>query len=61
MKSLMRLFFKFSLDPEKTTLTRGCRSTQNGYRVAEPEKQTVCNSRLRKVANRIPDVFHLNF
>lgn len=61
MKSFVLLFFKFLLDHGKTTLTRGCRSKQNGYKVAEPEKQTVCNSRLEKEAKQIPDVFHPNF
>lgn len=59
MKSFMLLFFKFSLDHGKTTLTRGCRSKQDGYKGAEPEKRTV--NRLGKEAKPIPDAFHPNF
>lgn len=55
----MLLFFKFSLDHGKTTLTRGCGSKQDGYKGAEPEKRTV--NRLGKEAKPIPDAFHPNF
>lgn len=61
MKSFMLLFFEFSLGHGKTTLTRGCRSKQDGYKGAEPEKRTVCSSRLGKEAKPIPDAFHPNF